>query len=937
MPDAVQVVYSDHAWFQHPDDKLLAYNKRDVVATVRAARALRRILEAQKQSHFYDNSIWPTVAPSMRMQARGLPYSPEARDLYRRGLRAELKETDDALRVHFAATYTSREAIAACAWQAVARLLGLQGWHGTKPKALQRRPLMFTRGEWDKLAKHVPAGFNPNSKDQLRAWLFGPLALREPGRPYRTETGAASVDQTALQHLLQRKHRNKAEAVATERATPIIHLLMHRARLQKIDQDYLDPEVRYDDARAAIAESRSVGEKGSQAALGRTGSHRTHMPEVLQNGGPGDVGLLRGVSVLQGARAARVYPRIKILGAECISGDSYLLTSRGFRTIEQLWERRTQLPEVWNGERFVEPIQLVQFESDGFRLQLEHGYQLKGSSNHPVWTKRGWVQLADLCLDDELLLRPFHESLPGSYVLPKFTLPELGHRAKAFTQPTLISWELAEFIGIWLADGTLHDNGSWSVRLSSSRPCIQKRFAEIGTKVFGIEPRVHALGVDFSSKALVDWMRAIGCGGHAREKKIPPAFMQGPEQAIRALLRGLTTDSHLNNGMLHYGTQSPEMQEQIRMLLLGLGIISTKLESTSATKLRVPWRFTPHFMSLVGVIDPDRTPTIDALVRAHRPEQQAWLQVRTITPWSGQVYDLKMPESSPPQYIANGLLVHNSGRYAYADPPVHSWPDEIRHLVRARPGHVIVGLDYSAVESRVFSNLTKDTTDLRTFEQNRLYPNDKRFDIHITTCCDFFDWDFPRFNQQNSTAQKASRNFAKVVRYGVFQYGGDPSTVRSKVFCPCIKCAEKAPPTLEVTPERRVEVTRRWFARHPQVVFWRARISEHLQRNKWLENPFGRRRYFAAPFSKELEREGWNWMIQSSALDIIQRALVQLDADGAPLILQHHDALYFEVPEVEAPALTAHAREVMERPVAEFGGFVFPVDSSQGPSWGELA
>src|SRR5690606_10609938 len=40
-------------------------------------------------------------------------------------------------------------------------------------------------------------------------------------------------------------------------------------------------------------------------------------------------------------------------------------------------------------------------------------------------------------------------------------------------------------------------------------------------------------------------------------------------------------------------------------------------------------------------------------------------------------------------------------RLAYADPAVHSWAKELRSMVRARPGYLLVGPDYSQVEARI--------------------------------------------------------------------------------------------------------------------------------------------------------------------------------------------------------------------------------------------
>ncbi len=280
-----------------------------------------------------------------------------------------------------------------------------------------------------------------------------------------------------------------------------------------------------------------------------------------------------------------------------------------------------------------------------------------------------------------------------------------------------------------------------------------------------------------------------------------------------------------------------------------------------------------------------------------------------------------------------------SGRFSYADPPVHSWPDEIRHLVAPGPGYCIVGADARAIEARVFALEVGDEALIELFERNAQDPENPEFDLHIRNACDLFDWTLEEFLSFSPRKQKASRNTAKSFQYGVVQYGGQPTTAKTKVSCPCPWCADKVPPSLRLSPAEKERQAQRWFARHPRTYFWRAEVSRELAQRKALTNRFGRKRYFAEPYRRgsHVEREGWNWKIQSSAVDIINRALRALHEEGVALILQHHDGLYAEAPEGEAPTIEARMRRAMQKPVPEYGGFVFPVEVHSGPNWGELA
>lgn len=284
------------------------------------------------------------------------------------------------------------------------------------------------------------------------------------------------------------------------------------------------------------------------------------------------------------------------------------------------------------------------------------------------------------------------------------------------------------------------------------------------------------------------------------------------------------------------------------------------------------------------------------------------------------------------------LDFQRGGRHSLADPPAHSWPKEIRHLVAAPPGYVIVGADYSAVESRVFVHLTDDTIDRHTFEMFDK-THDKLWDIHVRTACDLLQEDpetLVAMASVNKERYDGSRNLAKTFRYGVIQYGGHPATAQTKVFCACPKCEAHLPPTLELDAAAKIAQSRRWFAAHPNVLNWRSEASARAYRDRYIENPYGRRLYLTAPWNDELERFVWNWHAQSTAREIIRDAEIASHAAGLPTIFQHHDALYMMVREDEAHDAARELVSIMEQPSEPLAGIIFPVDCEWGPSWGEL-
>lgn len=265
-----------------------------------------------------------------------------------------------------------------------------------------------------------------------------------------------------------------------------------------------------------------------------------------------------------------------------------------------------------------------------------------------------------------------------------------------------------------------------------------------------------------------------------------------------------------------------------------------------------------------------------------------------------------------------------SGRFAYADPALQQMPPEVRPIYVPAIGMVFVSADYSQLEARIAATLAGDHTEINAFARGD--------DIHTLTARELFG---PPFDTMPGGARKAARDFAKTFRYGSILYGGNPETVRTKTFCPCPRCVTRVPATLDMPRLKIVETTNRYFARHPQLLEFRRDIEQAVRRDRAYTNPLGRKRPFYGPWTA-VKREAYNWPIQSTAADIINRAMRRLHNEfGAPIVLQMHDSLMLEVPARTADMWAARLRRVMAAPVPELGGTVFPVDVKVEAPWGE--
>lgn len=259
-------------------------------------------------------------------------------------------------------------------------------------------------------------------------------------------------------------------------------------------------------------------------------------------------------------------------------------------------------------------------------------------------------------------------------------------------------------------------------------------------------------------------------------------------------------------------------------------------------------------------------------------------------------------------------------RYAYADPALQQFPEEARSFFVPDPGNVFVAADCSQLEARILAVLAPDQPMLEVFASGG--------DVHALNAEALVGADALARNR------KAARNLAKTFLYGLM-YGGSAETMNMKIFCPCPRCADKVPPTLDLSPADRKQAEVRWFAAHPNVPRWREKLVAEVAKTACWRSALGAVRWFCGPV-RSCIREIYNTPIQTTAAEIIRRHQKTLYELGAPICLQMHDNLMLEVPRDEARGWAHRMKEVMEQPIEELGGAVFPVDLSIGDSWKDL-
>lgn len=165
------------------------------------------------------------------------------------------------------------------------------------------------------------------------------------------------------------------------------------------------------------------------------------------------------------------------------------------------------------------------------------------------------------------------------------------------------------------------------------------------------------------------------------------------------------------------------------------------------------------------------------------------------------------------------------------------------------------------------------------------------------------------------------RFLAKKIGHGV-PYGETPRTIARQVRI----------------PERVARVCfERYGAAFPYIFEWQAIRRSHLQRDGFIINPLGRRRYFLDRlWDPATHRKAFAFIGQSCTAGITNRILIRLwETQWIQLMIQEHDSILMQIPTdrlAEAYPIVASAFSL---PITVRGEqFIIPFEAKQGQNWG---
>ena len=288
-----------------------------------------------------------------------------------------------------------------------------------------------------------------------------------------------------------------------------------------------------------------------------------------------------------------------------------------------------------------------------------------------------------------------------------------------------------------------------------------------------------------------------------------------------------------------------------------------------------------------------------------------------LKPWAKLERRGWLHTSYKPSHVVTGRLSSEKPNFQQVprDP-------EFRQLFGGVPGWKIVELDYSQIELRIAAWLSGEDTMLKA------YKND--LDLHTLTA-------------ELILGDPKGRQVGKVLNFGLL-YGAGPPKLKEIAF-------NDYGVTLSLDQAERFHAM--FFSTYSKLKNWHTTTKAKARRDKFIDSPIGRRRYFQHIGGSDRvkaghdERAALNHPVQSMASDMMLYSLTklhkELDPEKARVVATIHDSVLLLVRNDSVDETVVHAKRIMEVEVvadmkAKFGVEIdvpIKVDHTTGDYWKE--
>lgn len=282
-----------------------------------------------------------------------------------------------------------------------------------------------------------------------------------------------------------------------------------------------------------------------------------------------------------------------------------------------------------------------------------------------------------------------------------------------------------------------------------------------------------------------------------------------------------------------------------------------------------------------------------------------------------------------PNLVDSNSRIHTSfnqigtatGRLSSSEPNLQNIPVKtddgikIREGFVAGEGKVLMSIDYSQVELRVLTSMSKDENLIEAYREEK--------DLHDLTARRIFNL------SDSDAVSREQRTIAKIINFSII-YG---------------KTAFGLAKELKIPVKDASEYIKKYFEQYPRVTTFEKEVIEFGEEHGYVRTLFGRKRYISGIDSKnktikaQAERMAVNTVIQGTAAEVLKKVMLKVyevlkDKDDIALLLQVHDELIFEVEENSVEKYSEILADIMKNTV-KLEDVNLNINISIGKNWAE--
>ena len=341
-----------------------------------------------------------------------------------------------------------------------------------------------------------------------------------------------------------------------------------------------------------------------------------------------------------------------------------------------------------------------------------------------------------------------------------------------------------------------------------------------------------------------------------------------------------------------YGLVNPTSNPQLKALLKGFGIdLPLNRTGGDSTDKEAIMRMRANY--------PEHSELFDLLVKIRKCRKDIATYAKITPAGDGRVHASFTPVSKDED--GTGKELAGTWRITAKEPNMQNQTPESMRMYVPKPGHCFIVADFGSLEARL----------LAAFSGDKVLEAAIREDLHAF----------------NSARLGVDRTRAKNGFYG-WSYMAGPKTLYNTFIGKGYK-----------VPMKECEALLNGFDTQFSVAAkWRQRLINEAAALRYVQNPFGLRRYF--PQQEFPVTRVVNTYIQSSGAFMMWRILPELDeamsSIGAELLLMVHDNIVAEVPLDKREVAMAFVERIMTQEFPEIApGWSCPVDVKWSTdSWG---